>query len=52
MAADTTVLAVDQGTSATKALLVNERGEVVASAGASYPVSHPKPATYLFVQTW
>jgi glycerol kinase len=35
------VLAIDQGTSATKAALVNHAGEVVARAAADVPVHHP-----------
>ena len=43
MAADTTVLAVDQGTSATKAILVDRQGAVIASASAPMTQSHPEP---------
>jgi glycerol kinase len=39
--AEPLVLAIDQGTSATKAALVNRAGEVVARAAASLPVHHP-----------
>jgi glycerol kinase len=35
------VLAIDQGTSATKAALVNHAGDVVARAAADLPVHHP-----------
>ncbi|MET8976413.1 FGGY family carbohydrate kinase [Streptomyces sp. NPDC004539] len=37
------LLAVDQGTSATKALLVDGTGAVVASASAPLSVDHPRP---------
>ncbi|WP_437757430.1 FGGY-family carbohydrate kinase [Sorangium sp. So ce1389] len=37
------ILAIDQGTSATKCLLVNERGEVVARGSAPLGEQHPKP---------
>ncbi len=40
-AAEPLVLAIDQGTSATKAALVNQAGDVVARAAASLPVHHP-----------
>ena len=36
------ILAIDQGTSATKAALVNQAGEVVARAAADVPVHHPQ----------
>ena len=36
------VLAIDQGTSATKAALVNQAGEVAARAAADLPVYHPR----------
>jgi len=36
------ILAIDQGTSATKAALVNQAGEVVARAAADLPVHHPR----------
>ena len=39
--AEPLVLAIDQGTSATKAALVNRAGDVVARAAASLPVHHP-----------
>ncbi len=35
------ILAIDQGTSATKAALVNQAGDVVARAAVSLPVHHP-----------
>ncbi len=38
-----TVLAVDQGTSATKAVLVDEGGAIVASGSAALSQSHPRP---------
>lgn len=38
------VLVVDQGTTNTKALLVEQDGAVVASASRAVPVSHPRPA--------
>jgi glycerol kinase len=41
-AADPLVLAIDQGTSATKAVLVNQAGRVVAHASADVPVRHPR----------
>src|SRR5580693_8418933 len=40
--ADPLVLAIDQGTSATKAALVNQAGHVVARAAADLPVRHPR----------
>ena len=36
------ILAIDQGTSATKTALVNQVGEVVARAAADVPVHHPR----------
>jgi len=39
--AEPLVLAIDQGTSATKAALVNQAGDVVARAAASLRVHHP-----------
>jgi glycerol kinase len=41
-AAEPLVLAIDQGTSATKAVLVNQAGQVVARASADVPVRHPR----------
>ena len=43
MDADTLVLAVDQGTSATKAILVDRKGAVVATASVPMSQSHPQP---------
>jgi glycerol kinase len=43
MAAEPTVLAVDQGTSATKAILVDQRGVLVSSASVPLSQSHPQP---------
>jgi glycerol kinase len=40
--AEPLVLAIDQGTSATKAVLVNRAGQVVARAAADVPVRHPR----------
>ncbi len=40
--AEAFVLAIDQGTSATKAALVNQAGNVVARAAADLPVRHPR----------
>ena len=40
-AAESLVLAIDQGTSATKAALVDQAGEVVARSAADLPVHHP-----------
>ncbi|MFI6076380.1 glycerol kinase [Actinoplanes sp. NPDC051343] len=40
---DRYVLAVDQGTSATKCLLVSSSGAVVRSAGAPVPIRYPRP---------
>jgi len=37
------LIGIDVGTSATKALLIDPDGRVVASASADYPVSRPKP---------
>src|ERR1700728_4859694 len=39
--AEPLVLAIDQGTSATKAALVNQAGNVVARGAADLPVRHP-----------
>ena len=36
------VLGIDLGTSSLKGLLMNKSGEVVAFAGADYPLLHPK----------
>lgn len=36
-------LGIDIGTSGTKTLAINEKGDVLASASAEYPCSHPKP---------
>ncbi|MEU9242719.1 FGGY family carbohydrate kinase [Streptomyces sp. NPDC048385] len=43
MMTDPLLLAVDQGTSATKALLVNAAGDVVSSASAPLTAAHPRP---------
>ncbi len=43
MAAETTVLAVDQGTSATKAVLVDRQGAIVSSAAVPLSQAHPNP---------
>jgi glycerol kinase len=40
--AEPLILAIDQGTSATKAALVNKAGNVVARAAADLPVRHPR----------
>ena len=40
--ADPLILAIDQGTSATKAALVNQAGEVVARAAADVGAQHPR----------
>lgn len=37
------ILAIDIGTTSAKALLVNERGEVLASARKGYPTYYPQP---------
>lgn len=37
------VLGIDLGTSSLKGLLMNQAGDVVASASAEYPLIHPKP---------
>jgi sugar (pentulose or hexulose) kinase len=37
------LLGLDVGTSSAKALLLDRRGQVVAEAGAPYPVEHPQP---------
>jgi glycerol kinase len=37
------VLAIDQGTTNTKVILVNERGEIVARASRPMKLSHPQP---------
>lgn len=36
-------LGIDIGTSGTKTLAIDERGDVLASASAEYPCSHPRP---------
>lgn len=36
-------LGIDIGTSATKALAIDHKGKILASATAEYPVFHPKP---------
>ncbi len=36
-------IGIDVGTSGTKTLLINEQGEVLASATVEYPLHHPKP---------
>ena len=36
------VLGIDLGTSSLKGLLMNKKGEVIAFAGADYPLIHPK----------
>ena len=36
-------LGIDIGTSSTKTLLINERGEAIAESSADYPVLTPKP---------
>jgi xylulokinase len=36
-------LGIDIGTSGTKTLLINDRGQILAEANASYPLHHPKP---------
>lgn len=41
-AADPLILAIDQGTSATKAVVVDRAGQVVARASADVPVRHPR----------
>jgi xylulokinase len=38
-----TLLGIDIGTSATKALLINERGQILASASRDYPLYAPHP---------
>lgn len=40
---DDLVLAIDQGTSSTKCLLVDAGGRIVRSAGAPVPVRYPRP---------
>lgn len=37
------VLGIDLGTSSLKGLLMNQKGEVVASASSDYPLIHPAP---------
>src|SRR5947209_18666741 len=37
------LLGIDIGTSGTKTLLIDENGRVLASAGAEYPLSTPRP---------
>ena len=36
-------LGIDIGTSGTKALAIDERGAILASASAEYPCNHPRP---------
>lgn len=36
-------LGIDIGTSGTKSLAIDEKGTILASATAEYPISHPKP---------
>lgn len=36
-------LGIDIGTSGTKTLAIRENGQILASATAEYPISHPKP---------
>ena len=36
-------LGIDIGTSGTKTLAVNEQGQILAEAAATYPASHPRP---------
>jgi xylulokinase len=36
-------LGIDVGTSATKTLAVDEKGQIIASASAEYPCDHPRP---------
>lgn len=36
-------LGIDIGTSATKTLMINQRGAILAEANADYPLYHPKP---------
>src|SRR5215470_2697963 len=43
MATDPLILAIDQGTSATKCLLVDARGTVVSRAAAPVAVLYPQP---------
>ena len=37
------VLAIDEGTTNSKALLISETGEVVSSGNAPVPIEHPRP---------
>ena len=37
------VLAIDLGTSSVKALVVNQRGEIIGRGSATYPTHHPAP---------
>src|SRR5436190_20473904 len=37
------LLGIDIGTSATKALLINEQGQILASASRDYPLHSPHP---------
>jgi glycerol kinase len=43
MAPDPLILAVDQGTSATKAVLVDSAGTIVAHSAAAVGLAHPRP---------
>lgn len=43
MTRDELIVAIDQGTSSTKALLVDRRGQVVAEASAPVGQAHPRP---------
>ena len=39
------VLAIDQGTTNTKALLLSESGDTLASASRPVPISYPQPGS-------
>ena len=43
MAADELILAIDQGTGSSKALLVDRQGDIVARGSGSLTLSHPRP---------
>src|SRR3954471_10058584 len=48
-----TVLAIDLGTSAVKALVVDDAGEIVATSSITYPTFHPEPgAAEQDPETW
>lgn len=41
--AQSAVLAIDEGTTNSKACLINAKGQIIASGSAPVPIEHPKP---------